>query len=122
MDSNFCGNWHKKYAGETDSVQSRHSYIIIYVECPIVSKSQLQTEIVLSTTEADYTGLSYALREAIPLMELLKQMRKKVFDVLDHKVKVHCRVFKDNSGAIEMMVIHKWRPRTKHIATKLHHF
>ena len=29
-------------------------------------------EIALSTTEAEYTGLSYALREVIPLMELLK--------------------------------------------------
>ena len=72
MDSDFCGNWHKKYAGETDSVQSRHGYIIMYAGCPIVSKSQLQTEIALSTTEAEYTGLSYALREAISLMELLK--------------------------------------------------
>ena len=94
----------------------------MYAGCPIVSKSQLQTEIALSTTEAEYTGLSYALREAIPLMELLKEMRKKGFDVLDHKVKVHCRVFKDNSSAIEMTVVHKWRPRTKHLATKLHHF
>ena len=55
-------------------------------------------------------------------MEILKETRKKGFDVLDHKVKVHCRVFKDNSGAIEMAVVHKWRPRTKHLARKLHHF
>ena len=55
-------------------------------------------------------------------MELLKEMKGKGFDVLDHKVKFHCRVFEDNSGAIEMAVIHKWRPRTKHLTTKLHHF
>ena len=122
VDSDFCGNWHKKYAGEADSVRSRHGYIITYAGCPIVSKSQLQTEIALSTTEAEYTGLSYALREAIPLMELLKEMRKNGFGVLDHKLKVHCKVFEDNSGAIEMAVVHKWRPRTKHLATKLHHF
>ena len=89
VDSNFCGNWHKKYAGEADSVRSRHGYIIMYAGFPIVSKSQLQTEIVLSTTEAEYTLLSYALREAIPFMEILKEMRKKGADVLDHKVKVH---------------------------------
>ena len=122
MDSDFCGNWHKKYAHEADSVQSRHGYIAIYTGCPIVSKSQPQTEIALSTTEADYTGLSYDLREAIPLMELLKEMRDKVFDDLEHKVKVHCKVFEDNSGSIEMAVVHKWRPQTKHLAKKLHHF
>ena len=55
-------------------------------------------------------------------MELLKEIKEKGFDVPDHKVKVHCRVFGDNSGAIEMAVVHKWRPCTKHLATKLHHF
>ena len=49
-------------------------------------------------------------------------MKEKQFNILDHEVKVHCRVFEDNSGAIEMSVVHKWRPRTKHLATKLHHF
>ena len=107
VDSDFCDNWHKQYAGVIDSVRSRHNYVIMYAGCPIVSKSQLQTEIALSTTEAEYTGLSYSLREVIPLMELLKEMKEKGFDVLDHKVKVHCRVFKDNPGAIEMVVVHK---------------
>jgi hypothetical protein len=31
-------------------------------------------------------------------------------------------VFKDNSGALEMANVHKWRPRTKHLNVKLHHF
>ena len=55
-------------------------------------------------------------------MELLKETKEKGIDVLEHKVKVHFRVFKDNSGAIEIVVVHKWRPRTKHLATKLHRF
>ena len=43
VDSDFCGNWHKQYAREIDSVRSRHGYVIMYAGCPIVSKSQLQT-------------------------------------------------------------------------------
>ena len=76
VDSDLCSNWHKKYAGEADSMQSRHDYIIMYAGWPIVSKSQLQTEFALSTTEIEHNGLLYALREAIPLMELLNEMRK----------------------------------------------
>ena len=38
------------------------------------------------------------------------------------KAKVHCRVFEDNSGALEMATVHKYRPRTKHLNVKLHHF
>ena len=55
-------------------------------------------------------------------MELPKEMKGKGFNVLDHKVKVNCIVFEDNSRATEMAVVHKWRPRTKHLAMKLHHF
>ena len=89
--------------------------------CPIVWKSQLQTEIALSSTESEYTGLSYALREAIPIMELLKEIKKTGVKVTN-KADIHCKVFEDNSGALEMAKIHKYRPRTKHLNVKLHHF
>ena len=56
----------------------------------------------MSTTEAEYTGLSYALRDAIPLMELLKELKKAGFPVTSHQAQVHCKVFEDNSGAVEL--------------------
>ena len=51
--------------------QSRYGFIISYLGVPIILKSQLQTEIALSSTESEYIGISYALREAIPIMQLL---------------------------------------------------
>ena len=124
VDADFAGNWDRSEAmTDTDTARSRHGYIVKFLGCPIVWKSQLQTEIALSSTESEYTGLSYALREAIPIMELLKEMKRKGIKGLgDHKAKVHCKVFEDNSGALEMAKIHKYRPRTKHINVKLHHF
>jgi len=85
-------------------------------------KSQLQQEIVLSSTEAEYTGLSYALREAIPIMNLLKEMKKNKFEVNDGVARIHCKVFDDNSGAIQMAKENKYRPRTKQLNCRLHHF
>ena len=38
------------------------------------------------------------------------------------KAAIHCRIFEDNSGAIEMAKVPKMRPRTKHLNIKLHHF
>ena len=35
---------------------------------------------------------------------------------------VKCRVFEDNIGALETATVHKYRPRTKHLNVKLHHF
>ena len=90
-----------------DTAQSRHGYIIMFAGCPIVWKSQLQTEIALSSMESEYTGLSYALRDTIPVMNLLKEMKMKGFPIHDAKPKIQCRVFKDNSGALEMVKVHK---------------
>jgi hypothetical protein len=123
VDASFCGDWDPQEAAtDRDTARSRHGYIISYAGCPVVWKSQLQTEIALSTTESEYTGLSYALRDAIPIMELLKEMKQFGYPIGTPQARVHCRVFEDNSGALEMAKTHKFRPRTKHINVKLHHF
>ena len=36
--------------------------------------------------------------------------------------RVHCTVFEDNSGALELARLPKMRPRTKHISQAFHHF
>ena len=122
VDADFCGNWDRDDAANADTARSRHGYIVSYAGCPVVWKSQLQSEITLSSTESEYTGLSYVLREAIPIMELLKELRRQGHEVLNPAPQVHCKVFEDNSSALEIASIHKWRPRIKHIAVKLHHF
>jgi hypothetical protein len=38
------------------------------------------------------------------------------------KAAIHCRIFEDNSGAIEMAKVPKMRPRTKHLNIEYHHF
>ena len=123
VDASFCGDWDPvEAATDRDTARSRHGYIINYAGCPLLWKSQLQTEIALSTTESEYTGLSYALRDAIPIMELLKEMKLRGYPIATAQAKVHCRVFEDNSGALEMAKVHKYRPRTKHLNIRLHHF
>jgi hypothetical protein len=123
VDASFCGDWDPKEAAtDRDTARSRHGYVINYAGCPLLWKSQLQTEVALSSTESEYTGLSYALRDAIPVMELLKEMKKRGYPISTTQARVHCRVFEDNSGALEMAKVHKYRPRTKHLNVKLHHF
>jgi hypothetical protein len=111
VDSSFCGDWDPvEAARDRDTARSRHGYIINYSGCPLLWKSQLQTEVALSSTESEYTGLSYALRDAIPVMQLLKEMKGKGFPIHTPQARVHCHVFEDNSGALEMAKIHKYRP------------
>ena len=74
VDADFAGNWDPSEAAtDRDTARSRHGYIITYAGYPILWKSQLMNEIYLSSTESEYCGLSYALRETIPIMELLNE-------------------------------------------------
>jgi len=122
VDADFAGNWDKAESLRPDTARSRHGYIVKFLGCPIVWKSQLQTEIALSSSESEYTGLSYALREAIPVMNLVNEISRLGFVQPQGTPTIFCEVFEDNSGALEMANIHKYRPRTKHLNVKLHHF
>ena len=122
MDADFAGNWDKDEAWDRDTARSRHGYIVSYHGCPIIWKSQMQTEIALSSTESEYTGLLYALREAILMMELFKEMKRNGFIVDLANLKVHCSIFEDNTAALEIARTHKYSPRKKHLNIRLHHF
>jgi hypothetical protein len=60
VDADFSGNWDPKESWDRDTARSRHGYIIKYDNCPLLWKSQMQTEIALSSTKSKYTGMSYA--------------------------------------------------------------
>ena len=123
VDSDFAGNWDKQLAGtDIDTARSRHGYVLMYAGAPILWQSQLQTEIALSSTEAELIGLSMGLRSAIPIMRMLQEMKQFGFDVHPNIPEIHCKVFEDNQGALEIAKVPKMRPRTKHINCKYFHF
>jgi hypothetical protein len=122
-DADFCGNWYKSTANEDPSTaKSRSGYVIMYAGCPVVWSSKLQTSIALSSCEAEYISLSQALRDTIPLMELIKELKHFKFNVFTSEPIIHCKAFEDNSGALEIARLPKMRPRTKHMNIIYHHF
>jgi hypothetical protein len=66
--------------------------------------------------------LSFSLRDAIPIMNLLGEMKTMGLPVGTLTATVHGRVFEDNSGAVEIAKVPKYRPRTKHLNNRLHYF
>jgi hypothetical protein len=106
---------------DPSTAKSRTGYVITYLGCPLVWASRLQTVFALSTAEAEYIALSTALRDVIPMMDLLTEMKEKGYDV-QSKPTVHCKLFEDNSGALEQARVAKYRPRTRHINAAWHHF
>ena len=55
-------------------------------------------------------------------MGILKEARENGVQVKDIPPKVHCTMFEDNSGALELACLPKMRPHTKHINQSFHHF
>ena len=82
-DADFSGNWNKDYTQIVPSTaKSQGGWIIFYVKCPIIWASKLQSQVALSPTEAEYIAMSMALRDVIPVMELLNEMKGRNFPVL----------------------------------------
>jgi hypothetical protein len=122
-DADFLGLWNKALVPVDPSTsKSQSGWIIFYARCPVSYASKLQSQVALSTTEAEYIAMSQALRDVIPIMGLLQEMREQDFEVLCTKSYVYWKVFEDNSGALELARIPKLCPRIKHINVCYHHF
>ena len=121
VEASFAGEWNTSWSEEPSSVFSRTGYLITFANCPIVWASKLQSEITLSTTESEYVAFSQSLRDVIPLIGLLRELRS-VIPFGESTPIVHCTVHEDNKGCIDLVQTPRIRPRTKHIALKYHHF
>jgi len=121
VDADFCGLWKSEDSCDPISVRSRTGYVILFCGAPLLWCSKLQSEIALSTVEAEYIALSQSMRDLLPTKQLLQELQN-IFNLPTSTTTTTSTVFEDNAGAIELARCPKMRPRTKHIAVKYHHF
>ena len=69
-------------------------YVINYAGCSVLWSSKLQTEKALLIAESEYIALSTAMRDVIPLMQLLTEINC-IFPIHNPEPKIHCKVFED---------------------------
>jgi len=55
-------------------------------------------------------------------MQLLQELKDQGFHQTNVTPVVNCKAFEDNTGALELSLVPKMRPRTKHINNVYHHF
>jgi hypothetical protein len=132
VDADFAGMWHKEYAELRDSVLSRTGFVILFCGCPIAWCSKLQSEIALSTTESEYIALSTATRHILPIRRILEDIHNCSFITLNKNQSRQVtspssippsRVYEDNTACITLATTEStFKPRTKHISLKYHHF
>jgi Reverse transcriptase (RNA-dependent DNA polymerase)/GAG-pre-integrase domain len=122
VDADFAGLFGSEDDQDPSCAKSRTGYIIYVGGCPLTWGSKLQTEIALSTCEAEYVALASALREVIYLRLIVAEMGKQL-GMDDHlKVQAHSTVFEDNNGALALASTPKLTSRSRHYAVKYHFF
>jgi hypothetical protein len=122
VDADFAGLYGVEDDQDPVCVKSRTGYCLTLGGCPLIWVSKLQTEIALSTTEAEYIALSQSLRDLIPMRRLLQEASQGLSLTVKKNAILYSKVFEDNNGALSIAQSPRMSPRTKHIAIKYHHF
>ena len=121
VDADFAGLHGREHQDNPISSKSRTGYVIFFCGCPLLWKSQLQTETALSTFHAEYVALSIALRQVLATQRVLADMVKCV-QFPTNTPKIHAEVFEDNNSALLLANNQRLSDRSKFLNTKWHHF
>ena len=135
VDADFAGLWNVEQDQDPLCVKSRTGYLIMFMGCPLTWVSKLQTQIALSTIEAEYIALSQAVRDLIALREVIRGIQTFViagkckpvqFSTYSKAFKLdeipQSIVHEDNEACLKFANMPKMSPRTKHIALPYHFF
>ena len=141
VDSDFAGNFAVENSHDPVSVKSRTGYVIMYRGSPLLWVSKLQTQVALSTMEAEYVALSQSMRDLIPIRQILEEILSTVF-LVSPTIAYHSHskafedvhpgsqphsieqstVFEDNHACLKFARVAQLTPRTKHIGIPYHWF
>jgi hypothetical protein len=100
------------WAGDIDRRRSTTGYIFSLSKGPISWKSQRQTTVALSSTEAEYMALTAATKEAIWMKKLVEYITGATYPAVEIK--------EDNQSTIKLVNNPVLHSRTKHIDIKYH--
>ena len=92
-------------------------YVNTYTGCLVLCFSKLQTEITLSTTEAEYIALIQEMREVITFTMSMKEVSF-IFDIHLPKLEVFCKFLEHNQSCIGVAESNKLSPGSKNTAIK----
>jgi hypothetical protein len=123
VDADFAGLFNYEDPRDPVCARSRTGYIMTLGDIPVLWSSKLQTEIALSTMEAEYIAASTAMRALIPLRAIL-------FDITDAlgiqfpRASRVSTIWEDNQAAYILATTKPPRltPRSKSLAVKYHWF
>lgn len=102
------------YAGDLEKRRSTSGYCFFLGGGIISWRTIRQTVVALSSTESEYYGLAYSMREAIWLRKLLTELQYTSQDAKSILIRG------DNAGALALAKNPEFHQRTKHIEVQWH--
>jgi hypothetical protein len=99
VDADFAGLWPHEDKLDSTCVKSRTGLTICVSNCPVIWSSKLQGDIATSTMEAEYSALSSAMRDDLPLRDLLLTLSPLLGLRNTHATSFQTTIHEDNAGA-----------------------
>ena len=121
MDADFTGLHGREPQDLSASACSHTGYIMFFSSCPLIWKSQLQTETALSTFHAEYVAFSSAIRKLITIQQVLQELVHCLHLSYTTPV-IHAEVFEDNNSAYLLAMNHSLSEHSKHLNVKWYFF
>jgi len=122
VDADFAGLYKCDPDASPTSAKSRLGFIISLGGVPLVWRSQLQSEMSLSTLESEYSSLSQAMHTLLLIRSLLMEVVPAIGLQKALVATIHARVFEDNNGAYLLATNQRITRRTKYYLVKWHFF
>jgi len=122
VDADFAGLWGHEDDQDPVCVKSRTGYVITLFDCPLYWVSKLQTKVTLSTCASEYVAFSMAMRDLLPLRELLKEIGGALGTEVKEVSEMKSVAFEDNSACLSLINTPKMSTKNKWLAIKYHWF
>ena len=92
--------------------------------CPVLWKSQLQTETATSTMQAAVIALAACCRELMPIIDMVDEVGTTFGLTQSEKTKMHVCIHEDNTSALVLAqtLPPQFTPASKYYAVKTHWF
>jgi hypothetical protein len=119
-DADFAGLWKYKDDQDPHCVQSWTGYVILLANCPIFWSSKFQTEIALSTMEAEYIALSTSCKDLF-WIDVTTKLCLALEIPLQKGVNLHVKIHENNVGALTLRQLEprQMTPCSKHYTKKV---
>eukprot|EP00804_Cyclotella_cryptica_P018088 CCRYP_017613-RA/>CCRYP_017613-RA protein AED:0.31 eAED:0.29 QI:0/0/0/1/0/0.5/2/0/495 len=123
-DADFAGLYGHEDSQDPHCVRDQTGLVILAFGCQKLWKYCLQTEIALSTMEAEYVALSTACKDLFPIVDMVKSLCSAVGLSCESVAQLHIKIHEDNVGALTLAGLEPRRmtPRSKHYAIMYHWF